>query len=155
MLKLIRSTLVAAPPNLKRISYRIMGSPEESHNQEDTSTIVRLQDIKPLCDGHCRMKDPARVERILNEFIRGGAERMQLVSDFDFTITKQRTADGKPVLSSFGILNACKSLPPKFIEESNKLYHKYRPIEIDPHIPTPEKIKHMIDWWTKTGELLV
>ncbi|XP_065369287.1 7-methylguanosine phosphate-specific 5'-nucleotidase [Calliphora vicina] len=138
-----------------------MGSSTEISHQDDAMTevgpkpIIRLQDIKQLCDDHCKIKDPARVERILNEFVNGGTERLQLVSDFDYTITKQRTSDGKPVLSSFGILNACKSLPPRFIEESDKLYHKYRPIEIDPHIPTKDKIKHMIDWWTKTGELLV
>lgn len=134
-----------------------MGSSTELKQQEDVASdfVVRLQDIKLLSDDHCKIKDPTHVERIINELVKGGTDRLQMVSDFDYTITKQRTPDGKQVLSSFGIFNACKSLPPRFIEESNKLYHKYRPIEIDPHIPTKDKIRHMIDWWTKTGELLV
>lgn len=101
------------------------------------------------------MKDPDRVERIINEFSLGGVDRLQVVSDFDYTITRQRTEDGSQVLSSFGILNACKSLPKSFIEESDKLFHKYRPIEIDPHIPVQEKVKYMVEWWRKTGDLLV
>lgn len=136
-----------------------MGSSTELVNQQEvdgaTLNVIRLSDIKSLCDDHCKIKDPARVERIINEFVNGGPERLQLVSDFDFTITKQRMSDGFPVLSSFGIFNACQSLPKSFIEESQKLHHKYRPIEIDPHIPTKDKIKYMIDWWTKSGELLV
>ncbi|XP_037952549.1 7-methylguanosine phosphate-specific 5'-nucleotidase [Teleopsis dalmanni] len=124
----------------------------------NTSTVekmFRLEDLPMLCQTHCRIKDRQKVELIINEFIYGGPNRLQLVSDFDFTITKQRTNDGTPVLSSFGIFNACKSLPANFIEESKRLYKKYRPIEIDPHLPTDEKIKHMIDWWSKSSDLLI
>ncbi|XP_055838229.1 7-methylguanosine phosphate-specific 5'-nucleotidase [Episyrphus balteatus] len=117
--------------------------------------FLYLKDIPNLCQNHCKMKDPLRVEKIINEFIVGGVNRLQVVSDFDYTITKQRTEDGSQVLSSFGILNACKSLPTSFVEESGKLYHKYRPIEIDPHIPVEEKVKYMVEWWRKTGDLLV
>ncbi|XP_075168166.1 cytosolic 5'-nucleotidase IIIB [Haematobia irritans] len=116
---------------------------------------IRLKDVGPLCGENCKIKDPIYVEKILNEFVKGGPDRLQFVTDFDFTITKQRMIDGSPVLSSFGILNACESLPQSFVEESRKLHHKYRPIEIDPHIPINEKIQSMIDWWTKTSELLV
>ncbi|XP_061399942.1 7-methylguanosine phosphate-specific 5'-nucleotidase [Musca vetustissima] len=117
--------------------------------------FIRLKDIEPLCNDNCKIKNPERLEKILNEFGRGGTDRLQLVSDFDYTITKQRKSDGSPVLSSFGILNACESLPQRFIDESKNLHNKYRPIEIDPHIPINEKIQCMIEWWTKTGELLV
>lgn len=122
-------------------------------NREPASGYLRVQDIPALTQDHCRMLDPAKVERIINEFVQGGPERMQLVSDFDYTITKQRTDDGCAVLSSFGIFNACESLPENFKVESEKLFRKYRPIEIDPHMPVEEKTKFMIEWWTKSGEL--
>ncbi|XP_064537951.1 7-methylguanosine phosphate-specific 5'-nucleotidase [Drosophila montana] len=126
---------------------------DSSRSQEDGLGYVHIQDIPALNQEHCKMLDPQRVERIINEFVCGGPERMQLVSDFDYTITKQRTDDGLPVLSSFGIFNECKSLPPVFKTETDKLFHKYRPIEIDPHMPKAEKIQYMIEWWTKSGEL--
>lgn len=117
--------------------------------------VIRLEDIALLWNDNCKMKNPERVKQIFNEFVVGGPDRLQVVSDFDYTITKQRKSDGSPVLSSFGILNACGSLPTKFIEESKNLHNKYRPIEIDPHLPMDEKVQCMIEWWTKTGELLV
>ncbi|KAH8405142.1 hypothetical protein KR222_004570 [Zaprionus bogoriensis] len=115
---------------------------------------VSIHDIPALNQSHCKMRDPALVERIINEFICGGSERMQFVSDFDYTITKQRTDDNVAVLSSFGIFNECKSLPAHFKEESAKLFHKYRPIEIDPHIPIKEKVQYMIEWWTQSAKLV-
>ncbi|XP_055920455.1 7-methylguanosine phosphate-specific 5'-nucleotidase [Eupeodes corollae] len=121
----------------------------------NSNKYLYLKDIPKLSQSHCKMKDPKRVEKIINELILGGVDRLQVVSDFDYTITKQRTEDGSKVLSSFGILNACKSLPSSFVEESGKLYDKYRPIEIDPHIPVQEKVKYMVEWWRKTGDLLV
>jgi cytosolic 5'-nucleotidase 3 len=48
----------------------------------------------------------------------------------------------------------CESLPPHFRQESLKLFKHYRPIEVDPHLPVSEKVEHMIEWWSKTGELL-
>lgn len=125
----------------------------ETQNAENKLGYVSIKDIPALNQSHCKMRDPMRVERIINEFICGGSERMQFVSDFDFTITKQRTDDNVAVLSSFGIFNACKSLPPNFKTESDKLFHKYRPIEIDPHMAIEEKVQYMIEWWTKSAEL--
>lgn len=125
----------------------------EQQNADNKLGYVSIKDIPALNQSHCKMRDPMRVERIINEFICGGSERMQFVSDFDFTITKQRTDDNVAVLSSFGIFNACKSLPPYFKTESDKLFHKYRPIEIDPHMAIEEKVQYMIEWWTKSAEL--
>ncbi|XP_033253261.1 7-methylguanosine phosphate-specific 5'-nucleotidase-like [Drosophila miranda] len=119
--------------------------------QETTKPSLRIQDIPVLMQDHCRMLDPSKVECIINEFVQGAPER--IVSDFDYTITKQRTEDGSVVPSSFGIFNACQSLPDSFKTESDKLSHKYRPIEIDPHMPIPEKVQYMVEWWTKSGAL--
>lgn len=116
---------------------------------------LQIEDIPALCEPHCKIKDRQKVEKILNSLVGAGVQKLQVVSDFDYTITKQRQESGKPVLSSFGIFNACKSLPKKFIEESDKLHQKYRPIEIDPNVPLEEKVQSMIEWWTKSGKLLV
>lgn len=126
----------------------------EEQNDKNEIGYITIASIPALNQSHCKMQNPSLVERIINEFIRGGTERMQFVSDFDYTITKQRTDDNIPVLSSFGIFNACKSLPANFKAESDKLFHKYRPIEIDPHMPIDEKVQYMIEWWTKSAQLV-
>ncbi|KAH8401919.1 hypothetical protein KR009_008694 [Drosophila setifemur] len=122
-------------------------------NKEPTEGYLRVQSIPALMQDHCHMRDPAKVERIINQFIQGGAERLQIVSDFDFTITKQRTEEGDPVPTTFAMFYACKSLPENLKEKADELQKKYRPIEIDPHMPAEEKINYMIEWWTKSGEL--
>lgn len=116
--------------------------------------FLRLSEIDVLNRSNCKIKDPQRVLEIINNIINGGNNELQIVTDFDFTLTKQKTDDGKPVLSSFGMFNKCKSLPTSFLEESKKLYKKYRPIEICPKITQDEKRKHMIDWWVQSGDLL-
>lgn len=119
-----------------------------------TGQIIRLSDIDELARPNCKIKEPERVERIINDIISGGYQELQVVTDFDFTLTKQKTDNGKPVLSSFGMFNKCKSLPSSFLKESKKLYEKYRPIEICPNITKDEKMKNMIDWWVMSGDLL-
>lgn len=91
---------------------------------------------------------------MLNELVAGGTEKLQVVTDFDYTITKQKLDNGEKILTSFGMFNECRSLPASVLEESKKLFHKYRPIEIDPHMPMEDKVRYMIEWWTKTGDLL-
>ncbi|KAM8713191.1 hypothetical protein ACLKA7_013493 [Drosophila subpalustris] len=130
-----------------------MVNDESSDRRDDKVGFIRIQDIPALNQSHCRMRDPQLVEKIINEFVCGGPERMQFVSDFDYTITKQRTEDNEAVLSSFGIFNTCKSLPSYYKDETDKLFRKYRPIEIDPNIPIGEKVEYMIEWWTKSAEL--
>lgn len=115
---------------------------------------VQLRDIDVLARSNCKIKDPQRVERIINDIISGGNSELQVVTDFDFTLTKQKTDEGKPVLSSFGMFNKCKSLPKSFLDESKKLYQKYRPLEICPRITQDEKRKHMENWWQMSDELL-
>uniref|UniRef100_A0A1L8DXY4 5'-nucleotidase n=1 Tax=Nyssomyia neivai TaxID=330878 RepID=A0A1L8DXY4_9DIPT len=115
---------------------------------------IHVEDIDVLCSASCKIKDPARVERILRELVAGGTGRLQIVTDFDYTITKQRMDNGQKVLSSFGIFDQCKSLPQHFRKESQLLYEKYRPIEVDPTVPMPEKVEAMIEWWRLSNELL-
>lgn len=115
---------------------------------------LKLTDIPELCQSNCKIRDIKVVEEKLNDLVDFGTQRLQVVSDFDFTITRQHYPDGSQVLASFGIFDKCKSLPSWFREETDKLHKKYRPIEIDPHLPIDEKTKYMIEWWNKTGNLL-
>lgn len=115
---------------------------------------VHLDEIDVLNQSHCKIRDRQRVERIINEIVAAGPNELQVVTDFDFTLTKQIKTDGKPMLSSFGMFNRCKSVPATFRDDSKRLYEKYRPIEIDPNLSQSEKKAKMIDWWTESCELI-
>lgn len=147
-IQLLSSSRTTSNSDLVQLqTYRNIMTTIPGHN-------IRLSDIDVLNRPNCKIKDPERVERIINDIVNGGNTELQVVTDFDFTLTKQKTDDGKPVLSSFGMFNKCKSLPNSFLTESKKLYEKYRPIEICPKITQDEKRKHMIDWWMMSGDLL-
>lgn len=119
-----------------------------------TPKNVKLADVDVLSRPNCKIKEPERVEKLINSIINGGPSQLQIVTDFDYTLTKQKTDNGKPILSSFGMFNKCKSLPSSYLDESDKLYHKYRPIEICPKMSHDEKVQHMIDWWRLSADLL-
>lgn len=116
--------------------------------------IVSISSIPELTGAKCRIKDPVKVEQKLTELVRGGTRKLQVISDFDHTITKQGIVNGRKVESSFGILDSCKSLPKSYIEKSKNLYLKYRPMEVDPKLPLDIKIGYMVDWWSQTSENL-
>lgn len=115
---------------------------------------IQLDTIDELSRPNCKIKDRDHLERLLNNIVTGGTNQLQIVTDFDFTLTKQKRNDGVPVISSFGMFAKCKSVPPTFSVESTKLYKKYRPIEICPKISMDEKRTHMIEWWRLSTELL-
>lgn len=114
----------------------------------------QLGEVAILGRDHVKIRDPDKVEHMLNELVLGGIDKLQVVTDFDYTITKQRLSNGEKILTSFGMFNECKSLPDYVLEETKRLFNKYRPIEIDPHMPLEEKVVYMIEWWSKTGDLL-
>jgi len=47
-----------------------------------------------------------------------------------------------------------KQLPQHYSDESKRLYHKYRPIEIDPNLSLNDKANAMFDWMIAAHNLL-
>ncbi len=76
-------------------------------------------------------------------------DNIHILADFDRTLTVGES------VSSWGILSSGGFLSPKYCEERQKLYEKYRPIEIDENLPFEEKNRLMIEWWTQHINLLV
>ncbi|XP_076166650.1 cytosolic 5'-nucleotidase IIIB isoform X2 [Ptiloglossa arizonensis] len=102
---------------------------------------------------HVHIKDKERLLRIINTILKDGCNSLQIVTDFDLTLTKQHV-NGAKVLSSFGIFNKCKQLPQTYTQASTHLYNTYRPIEIDPYLPLEIKIQEMKHWIVETEERL-
>lgn len=115
--------------------------------------LLKIADIDVLCRANCKIKDPDRLEGLLNEFIGGGVSKLQVVSDFDFTITKQRMPNGDSAKTSFGMFLTCKSVPDSCLRISNQLATKYRPLEHDLSIPHAQRFKAMEEWYTQSSEI--
>ncbi|XP_014214001.1 7-methylguanosine phosphate-specific 5'-nucleotidase [Copidosoma floridanum] len=110
------------------------------------SDELTLENMLSLRSTNVYMKDRVTVLQKINKIIRDGANKLQLVADFDRTLTKQHE-NGVPFFTSAGIFEQCKQLPEFVKKEAEASYEKYRAIEINPNIPLEEKVKAMEDWY--------
>ncbi|XP_023581007.1 7-methylguanosine phosphate-specific 5'-nucleotidase isoform X1 [Trichechus manatus latirostris] len=99
------------------------------------------------------MRKPGRVQEIVGALRRGGGDRLQVISDFDMTLSRF-AYNGKRCPSSHNILDNSRIISEECQKELKVLLHHYYPIEIDPNRTTREKIPHMVEWWTKAHNLL-
>jgi HAD superfamily hydrolase (TIGR01544 family) len=114
------------------------------------------------------------LERKLGVFVADGIERLKVVTDFDFTLTKFQVParhshgagegdDGvsngvktyNRGMSCHKVLEYSGFMSVDRLQQAKDLHSLYYPIEIDPHVPLPEKCQHMVDWCTKAHELII
>ena len=88
---------------------------------------------------------------------QGGAKQLQVISDFDRTISKYYLNDGKSKGNScHGILHNCDL--PNFAEEAQKLFNKYYPMEVSAELKIAGRksvAKACEEWWGKNHALLM
>ncbi len=99
------------------------------------------------------VEQPERVEKILEQMIAGGKERLQFVVDFDYTLTRAHK-NGKHVDNSWGIVENSSLLPKSYTDKTNVLKAKYLKYELDPTMSVEEKIPYIVEWYTLGNELL-
>ncbi|XP_044254888.1 cytosolic 5'-nucleotidase 3 [Tribolium madens] len=112
-----------------------------------------VKEIKELNKTYVHIKDPEKLNAKLNGIINDGFQQLQVVSDFDQTLTKQHE-NGKRHKSSFRIFECCPSVTEQYLEKTNALTEKYFPLEYDPNISEEEKRKLMEEWWLQSEKIL-
>jgi HAD superfamily hydrolase (TIGR01544 family) len=100
------------------------------------------------------ISEPPSFERKREKLRTGGASKLAVVLDFDRTVTrafvgKTRAHTGIDLIRAGGYLTG------DYPEKAFALYDKYRPIELDPRIPLPEKRAKMDEWWNNHLRLLI
>jgi cytosolic 5'-nucleotidase 3 len=116
--------------------------------------LIKLLEIPCLQKPHVKIRDPDKLEVMINELIKGGQQKLQLVTDFDKTLTKHRLANGVKVPSSHEMFEECTSLTDHFRSEATKLRTQYLPLEISPTLSMADKIRYSVEWYTKKADLL-
>ncbi|KAM5213526.1 7-methylguanosine phosphate-specific 5'-nucleotidase isoform 4-T4 [Hipposideros larvatus] len=111
------------------------------------------EEVSILKKATIRMRQPGRVLEIVSALRRGGGDRLQVISDFDMTLSRF-AYNGKRCPSSYNILDNSKIISEECRKELKALLHHYYPIEIDPHRTIEEKLPHMVKWWTKAHDCL-
>ncbi|MCL4129634.1 UNVERIFIED_CONTAM: hypothetical protein GTU68_062500 [Idotea baltica] len=112
-----------------------------------------LKKIGVLNNENILIKDKDHVENVVSLLLQDGFNNLQLVVDFDYTLTRGHFKNEK-ALCSWGILDNSLQMPPFYREKSQELLNKYYPIEIDPDKSEAEKIPSMVEWYSKISELL-
>jgi len=96
---------------------------------------------------------PKELERVKKRFIRDGAGKLHLLSDFDRTLTTV-FINGKMVSSLMTSLSD-KYLTKDYRKEYQRLFNQYFPIEMDQTMVLKDKKKAMAEWWRKIFALLI
>ncbi|XP_036408952.1 7-methylguanosine phosphate-specific 5'-nucleotidase-like isoform X1 [Megalops cyprinoides] len=100
------------------------------------------------------MRDRRRVEEIIQAMKQAGPSTMQVISDFDMTLTRF-AYNGKRCPTCHNILENSKLISQECREKLEDLLNTYYPIEIDSGRSVEEKLPLMVEWWTKAHDLLV
>eukprot|EP00906_Rhabdomonas_costata_P025812 RCo036866 len=84
----------------------------------------------------------------------GGPALLEVLSDFDRTLTFQFNSDGI-AQSSYYMLYESNVFSSSLKDSCLTLFHKYYPIETDPHRPEEEKLPLMLEWWNAIHDLIL
>ncbi|XP_056597046.1 cytosolic 5'-nucleotidase 3 [Triplophysa dalaica] len=117
----------------------------------DTEKRVKIAELSKssVC-----MKEPERVNEILTSMRNSGSSTLQVISDFDMTLTRF-AYNGKRCPTCHNILENDKLISEECKAELQNLLNTYYPIEIDCTRSPEEKLPLMVEWWTKAHDLLV
>ena len=98
---------------------------------------------------------PSDLEKLKEEFKKGGAKKLHILSDFERTLT-YAFVEGERVPSLISVLRSSSEyLGDGYVQKAQALSEKYHPIEIDSKIPVEEKKKAMEEWWLSHFDLLI
>ncbi|KAI1887358.1 hypothetical protein AGOR_G00189480 [Albula goreensis] len=100
------------------------------------------------------MQNSQRVEEVIQAMQQAGPNTLQVISDFDMTLTRF-SYNGKRCPTCHNILDNSKLISEECKEKLKDLLNTYYPIEIDSGRSVEEKLPLMVEWWTKAHALLV
>lgn len=111
-------------------------------------------DIPELSKCSVLMREQGRVEETIYNMQQAGPDSLQVISDFDMTLTRF-AYKGKRVPTTHNILDNRLLIDENCKMQIKKLLNTYYPIEIDAKLSIEQKVPLMVEWWTKVHELLI
>ncbi|KAH0509796.1 Cytosolic 5'-nucleotidase 3A [Microtus ochrogaster] len=101
-----------------------------------------------------RIKNPTGVEEIICGLIERGAAKLQIITDFDMTLSRF-SYNGRRCPSCHNIIDNCKLVTDECREKLLQLNKQYYAIEVAPDLTVEEMFPHLVEWYTKSHGLLV
>lgn len=96
-----------------------------------------------------------RFKEKLQLFADDGKEKLLIVSDFDFTISRFAQRPGVRGASCHKVLEDSGVLGSDYEVKGQAVQHKYYAYEVDPHLDDVTKNRYMEEWVHKSHELLL
>lgn len=114
---------------------------------------MNVEFLPELAGSNVHIANINRVNEVIKKFISDGPSKLQVISDFDHTLSSH-TYNNISCPSCYSILDNSLLLPEDFRSRAAELRNIYYPIEIDPNLETEQKIPKMVEWWTEVRENL-
>jgi len=103
-----------------------------------------------------RMRDPRAVAEKIATLVADGSDNLIVISDFDFTLSRYKDANGEICSSSHGVFDtAAKENDKTLYEKIYAMKEKYRAIETCHRMTVDEKIPYMLEWWNSSHTSVV
>ena len=80
---------------------------------------------------------------------------MQIVSDFDGTVTYHRNSRGQRCFSCHGVIGKFHKFSDAYRAEVQAMENRFGPKEKDPKISEHERLQVMHDWWSQSHALMI
>lgn len=100
------------------------------------------------------VKDEAGLEAKIKLFKKQGINKIQVVSDFDKTLT-QAFFNKKSVQTSYSLIREGNYLSKDYPKIAFGLFDKYHPYEISKELSVAEKSKYMTAWWQEHLKVMI
>uniref|UniRef100_A0A914VJN8 5'-nucleotidase n=1 Tax=Plectus sambesii TaxID=2011161 RepID=A0A914VJN8_9BILA len=119
----------------------------------------RRNAVDPLTDllssPSVRIQNPSAVADKVKALVSGGIDRLQVISDFDYTISKFYDGNGNRCLTTHMVfIEGTKEIDEALAGKLKALNDAYLPIEFDAQMTIEEKVPHMELWWRSSHRLI-
>lgn len=98
--------------------------------------------------------DPAGLEQKLASLGRAGLDRVNVVSDFDRTITRFWN-NGRMASSCHGVIDGSSLVSDDFRTRIKNLFDEYYPLEISPDLTPAAREAKMVEWWSRAHNMYI
>lgn len=131
----------------------------EAKYQQEQSPLPPLPNTlsrnQPYLHHGILLSNPDQFFSKKRQLLLSSISSLQIIADFDRTLTAFATSSGKMSNSSHGIIECSRYLSADYKQAITRINDKYFPLEISPHISDEQRIIYMIEWWTQAHELMV
>jgi len=88
--------------------------------------------------------------------VAAGADKLQVIADFDRTISAFRCSSGELCHASHQLLESCVGFDhADFAPKMDAINAKYFALEVDPYLTAEARAGYMLEWWHQAHELLL